>query len=545
MKTNTNLGAGAIDKVTKGMNLVADAVKLTIGPKGRNVLIERMGAEPIITNDGVTIAKSINPTDAQESVGAELIKSVASNADDMAGDGTTTATILTSSIINSGLNRVKTGTNPMFLRTSMEKYKKVITDFLEANVLPVEDSDRIRKIASISAGSEETGKLVSDIMLEIGKNGNIVLQDGNYDTVVEFTKGASIDEGHLNPYLVYDSTKQETVLENPYILLTNKRVGAIKPLEDLVREIIKQNRDLLIVAEDVEGEALALMIMLKNRGNVNGKVVGIKAPDFSDRRLEILEDLGVYTGATVITGLKNMNLEDVGTDELGTCAKVVIKQNSTVFVGSPAPVEAIQERVVHLKSKLAEAKTDYDKTQLTNRIARLDGGIAVIKVGGCTTAEVVERKLRIEDAINATKHAMKDGAVPGGGLALFSAAKYLEDMAYSKEDQVAVDILIEALKQPLIQIVRNSGVTDTSLVEYKLWLASGSGSPMYHSGFDAKDNSIKNIVEEGILDPLAVTKSAVVNAISLAGLFLTTAGVITLDDNNVVPVQDNSMGGLM
>lgn len=525
----------AVDKLEKGIDKLANVVKTTLGPRGRTVILERPDGKPTITNDGVSIAKEITLKDPIENLGATLIKEVAMKANDVAGDGTTTATILAQALVKEGLRMVKAGTNPVFLKKGMDITCKNVVATLKDMSKAVESSEEIAQVASVSSGDEEIGNLISDAMAKVGKTGVVTLQDGNgLDVTLEVAEGMSFDSGHLSPYLVWNPSRMETVLENPFILITNKRVNAVTPLMRTLERIISAGRDLLIIADDVEGEMLATLIMGKARGSMNNKIIGVKAPEFSDRRIPVLEDMAIMTGGTVVTGIAGIDLADVDLPLLGNAERVIVTSESTTIVGGAGSPEAINTRVIQLQKQLAEATHEYDKTKLTERIAKLTGGIAVIKVGGATETEMKDKKLRIEDALNATRSAVEEGVVAGGGTTLLRLSDSIDldaiEASHGMEARIGANAVKKALQYPVKQIAENSGVSGDIVVSKCVEMGG-------NVGYNALTGNYEDMLEAGILDPTKVTRSAIQNAISIAGMILTTSAVVAQDPDVIIEGQ--------
>ena len=497
-----------------GVDTLADAVKITLGPKGRNVVLDRGFGAPMITNDGVTIAKEIELKDPIENLGAQIVKEVATKSNDVAGDGTTTATVLAQALIKEGLKMVASGANPVFIRRGMEAASKKVIEELTKRAKKVESNEEIAQVGAISAGDVEIGQLIAQAMEKVGESGVITVEEArSLDTTLEVVEGMQFDNGYLSPYMVSDSERMVVEMDNPFILITDKKIANMKELLPVLEKTVETGRPMLIIAEDVEGEALATLVVNKLRGTLN--VAAVKAPAFGDRRKAMLQDIAILTGGEVISEEKGIKLENTDINLLGQAKKVRITKDNTVIVDGLGAKEEIQARVGQIKNAIAETTSDYDKEKLQERLAKLSGGVAVIKVGAATETEMKERKLRIEDALNATKAAVEEGIVPGGGTILIQIAKAIEDFKLEGEEGLGVEIVKKALSAPLRQIVINAGIDAGVVIEKVKNSENGIG-------FDAAKEEYVDMVKAGIIDPAKVTRSAIQNAISVSSVLLTT-----------------------
>ena len=497
-----------------GVDTLADAVKITLGPKGRNVVLDRGFGAPMITNDGVTIAKEIELKDPIENLGAQIVKEVATKSNDVAGDGTTTATVLAQALIKEGLKMVASGANPVFIRRGMEVASKKVIEELTKRAKKVESNEEIAQVGAISAGDVEIGQLIAQAMEKVGESGVITVEEArSLDTTLEVVEGMQFDNGYLSPYMVSDSERMVVEMDNPFILITDKKIANMKELLPVVEKTVETGRPMLIIAEDVEGEALATLVVNKLRGTLN--VAAVKAPAFGDRRKAMLQDIAILTGGEVISEEKGIKLENADINLLGQAKKVRITKDNTVIVDGLGAKEEIQARVGQIKNAIAETTSDYDKEKLQERLAKLSGGVAVIKVGAATETEMKERKLRIEDALNATKAAVEEGIVPGGGTILIQIAKDIEDFKLEGEEGLGVEIVKKALSAPLRQIVINAGIDAGVVIEKVKNSENGTG-------FDAAKEEYVDMVKAGIIDPAKVTRSAIQNAVSVSSVLLTT-----------------------
>ncbi len=506
----------------KGIDKLADAVKVTLGPKGRNVLLDQGFGAPVITNDGVTIAKEIDLEDKFENTGAQLIKEVATKTNDVAGDGTTTAIVLAQSIIHEGLKNVTAGSNPMALRRGIEKATQKVVEELKKMAKKVTSKEEIAQVAAISADSKEIGELIAEVMEKVGKDGVITVEESQtFGLDKEYVEGMQFDNGYISPYMITDTSRMEAVFENPYILITDKKISAVSEIVPLMEKLAQTGKkDLVIIAEDVEGEALATLVVNKLRGVFN--TLAVKAPGFGERRKEMLSDIAVLTGGEVISEELGLKLENVEINMLGEARKVVADKDTTTIIEGKGSPEEIKNRIEQIKKQIQETTSEYDKEKLQERLAKLSGGVAVIKVGAATEVELKEKKHRIEDALAATKAAVEEGIVPGGGVALLNAKKTLDKIEVEDEDEkVGINILKKALEAPIRQIAENSGLEGSVIIDAIL----SKGDINY--GYDFAKDKFVDLIEEGIVDPTKVTRSALLNAVSAASMLLTTEAVVT------------------
>mgnify|MGYP000999086486 FL=1 len=505
-------------QLEKGLNTLADAVKVTLGPKGRNVVLEKSWGAPTITNDGVSIAKEIELADPFEKIGAELVKEVAKKTDDVAGDGTTTATVIAQAMVREGMRNVTAGANPMELKRGIDKAVTVITEQLAAVSTEVETKEQIAQTASISAGDPEVGAKIAEAMDKVGKEGVITVDESNtFGMELEFTEGMNFDKGYISGYFVTDTERMEAVLEEPYVLLVDGKVSSLKDLLPVLEKVQQTGRPLMVIAEDVDGEALAGLVVNKIRGTF--KSVAVKAPGFGDRRKAILADIAVLTGGQVISETVGLSLETADLELLGKARTVTVTKDETTIVEGAGDADQIQGRIKQIRTEIENSDSDYDREKLQERLAKLVGGVAVIKVGAATEVEMKERKHRIEDAVRNAKAAVEEGILPGGGVALLQAAKSVELSALSAEERVGAQIVLAAVEAPLKQIAVNAGLEGGVVAEKVRGLPAGEG-------LDAATGEYVNMVKAGIIDPTKVTRSALANAASIAGLFLTTEAVI-------------------
>ena len=522
----------------KGVNTLADAVCVTLGPKGRNVVLERSYGSPLITNDGVTIAKEIELEDKFENMGAKLVYEVANNTNDVAGDGTTTATILARSMINQGIKAVDNGYNPVLMREGIEYASKEVAKTILKNSHTVETNSDIASVASISSGSKEIGDLIAKAMDKVGKDGIINVDESNgFDDELEISEGMQYDKGYVSPYMVSDRDKMQVEMENPYVLVTNQKISNIQEILPLLEQIIKTNRPLLMIAEDYENEVISTLVLNKLRGTFN--IVATKAPGFGDNQKEMLMDIAALTNATYFNTDLNMKLEDATLDQLGTIKKVIVTKDTTTLVSGNEKNEAVMERVAEIQKRIETSTSDYDKKQFKERLGKLTNGVATIKVGATTESELKEKKLRIEDALNATKAAVSEGIVIGGGAALVEAYKELKPVLKSdiRDVQKGISIVMESLFTPISQIAENSGYNSEDIID-------AQKKADKNVGFDAKTGEWVDMFEKGIIDPTKVTRSALLNAASISALFITTeAGIaeIKSDNDNVAAAMPNQM----
>lgn len=540
MAKQVKYGSEAREALLKGINDLADVVKITLGPKGRNVVLERKYGSPLITNDGVTIAKEIELPDAFENMGAQIIKEVSTKTNDVAGDGTTTAVVLAQSIIKEGSKNVAAGANPIVLKKGIDKAVAVCVDSLKAISKPVSGKNDIAQVASISAGDEVIGQLISDAMEKVGNDGVITVEESKtMKTELNIVEGMQFDRGYCSPYMATNTEKMEAVLDDALIMITDKKISNIQEILPLLEQVVKTGKKLLIIAEDVEGEALTTLILNKLRGAFN--CVAVKAPGFGDRRKEMLQDIAILTGGTVITSEVGIELKDANLSMLGRAKQVKVDKENTIIVEGAGSKEDIAQRVRQLRTLAAETTSEYDKEKYQERLAKLAGGVAVIHVGAATELEMKEKKLRIEDALNATRAAVEEGIVPGGGTALLSAVKKLNSLiAQLKGDEkTGAAIVLAAIKEPLRQIAVNAGV-DGSVVLYNV---IRSNKPNY--GYNAYTDQYVDMVANGIIDPTKVTRSALQNAASIAGVMLTTEGAVADIPEPAAPQANPQMGGDM
>ncbi|SFR17645.1 chaperonin GroEL [Desulfoscipio geothermicus] len=506
-------------KLEKGVNALAEAVKVTLGPKGRNVVLEKKFGSPMITNDGVTIAREIELEDPFENMGAQLVKEVATKTNDVAGDGTTTATVLAQAMVREGLKNVAAGANPMILKRGIERAVEKAVDAIKSAAVTIESKDAIAQVASISANDNSIGNLIADAMEKVGKDGVITVEESKgIGTTLEVVEGMNFDRGYISPYMITDSDKMEANLEEPYILITDRKVSAVADILPVLENVVKSGKPLLLIAEDVEGEALATLVLNKLRGTFT--CVAVKAPGFGDRRKAMLQDIAILTGGTVISEEVGLKLDKAEITMLGRASKVRVKKEETIIVGGAGSTDDITARVQQIKKQIEETTSDFDREKLQERLAKLAGGVAVIQVGAATETEMKEKKLRIEDALNATRAAVEEGIVSGGGVAYVQAIGALNDLTPENMDEkVGVDIVRRALEEPLRQIAGNAGVEGSVVVEKVKTVDPGVG-------FNALTGEYVNMIESGIVDPAKVTRSALQNAASISAMILTTETLV-------------------
>ncbi|MFC6289486.1 chaperonin GroEL [Levilactobacillus angrenensis] len=531
----------ARSKMLAGVDKLADTVKTTLGPKGRNVVLEQSYGNPTITNDGVTIAKAIELDDHFENMGAKLVSEVASKTNDIAGDGTTTATVLTQAIVNEGMKNVTAGANPVGIRRGIEKATEAAVKALHKMSIDVKTKDDIAQIASISSASKETGKLIADAMEKVGNDGVITIEESRgVDTSLDVVEGMQFDRGYMSQYMVTDNDKMEANLDNPYILITDKKISNIQDILPLLQSVVEQSRSLLIIADDITGEALPTLVLNKMRGTFN--VVAVKAPGFGDRRKAQLADIATLTGGTVITDDLVLNLKDTTIDQLGQAQKVNVTKDDTTIVEGAGAKDQIAARVAEIKGQIEETTSDFDRDKLKERLAKLSGGVAVVRVGAATETELKERKYRIEDALNATRAAVEEGFVAGGGTALINVIGDVAKVDAEGDEQTGVNIVLRALEEPVRQIAQNAGVEGSVVVEHLKSEKPGIG-------YNAADDKYEDMVKAGITDPTKVTRSALQNAASVSALLLTTEAVVAEkpEDNPApaAPAANPGMGGMM
>lgn len=523
-----------------GVNKLADTVKVTLGPKGRNVILDKKFGAPLITNDGVTIAKEIELEDKFENMGAQLVKEVATKTNDVAGDGTTTATVLAQAIIREGLKNVTAGSNPILLRKGIKKAVDVAVEELKHNSKEINTEEEIAQVGAISAGDEEVGKLIAEAMKTVGKDGVITIEESkSMVTELESVEGMQFDRGFVSAYMVNDVEKMEAVLENPYILITDKKISNIQEILPLLEELVQHGGKLLIIAEDLEGEALSTLVVNKLRGTFD--VVAVKAPAFGDRRKAMLEDLAILTGGRFVSTELGFDLKDVQLEMLGRAQTVKVNKETTTIVGGVGSKEDISHRINQIKMQMADSTSDFDREKLAERLAKLSGGVAVVKVGAATEVEMKERKLRIEDALNATKAAVQEGIVAGGGTAFVSVIPAVDKLVASLdgEEKLGAQIIRRALEEPLRQIAINAGLEGSVIIQNVI----NSDSQI---GFDALNEYYVNMIEAGIVDPTKVSRSALQNASSIASVFLTTeAAIADLPGDDDMPGMPGGMPGMM
>ena len=530
----------ARESLITGVDKLADAVKVTLGPKGRNVILAKSYGAPTITNDGVTIAKEIELEDAFEDMGAQLVKEVATKTNDVAGDGTTTATLLAQAIVREGNKNVVAGANPMILKKGIDKAVETVVEELKNLSQPVNSDDAKAQVASISAADKEIGQLIADAMSKVGDDGVITVEEGKgMGTELEFTEGMQFDRGYLSGYMVTDTEKMVAELDNPYILITDKKISNIQEILPLLEQIVQQGAKLLIIAEDVEGEALTTLVLNKLRGTFN--CVAVKAPGFGDRRKEMLRDIAVLTGGQVISEEVGLDLKETTIDQLGRCRQVKVDKENTIIVDGQGDKDAVADRVAQIKGQIPETTSDYDKEKLQERLAKLAGGVAVIQVGAATDVELKELKYRIEDALNATRAAVEEGVVPGGGSAFINATKKLDEMLYTLDgdEKIGASIIRRAIEEPVRQIAENAGVEGSVIVSELQKKEKGIG-------YNALTGEYEDMVAAGIIDPTKVTRTAIQNAAGITGMLLTTeVAVADHPEENAPAMPAGGMGGGM
>jgi len=522
MAKQIKYGEDARKALEAGVNTLADTVKITLGPKGRNVVLDKKYGAPLITNDGVTIAKEIELADPFENMGAQLVKEVSTKTNDVAGDGTTTAVVLAQAIVREGLKNLAAGANPIILKEGIKKAVDLAVDHLKSISKTVESQKEIAQVASISAGNAEVGTLIANAMEIVGKDGVITVEEGkSMNTELSTVEGMQFDRGYASAYMVTNTDKMEALLENPYILITDKKISSLQEMLPIIEPLAQQGARLLIIAEDVEGDALAALIVNKLKGVFNS--VAVKAPGFGDRRKEMLRDIAILTGGQVISTDLGIEFKDVTLDMLGRAATVRVDKENTTIVGGAGQAAAIKDRIQSIRSQIAETKSDYDREKLQERLAKLAGGVAVISVGAATEVEMKEKKLRIDDALAATRAAVEEGYVPGGGVALLSAVPKLAALVenLNGDEKTGASIVLKAIEEPIRQIAKNAGLDGSVIVDKVLT----KNEENY--GFDALNNQYCNMVENGIIDPTKVTRSVLQNAASVASTLLTTESIVT------------------
>ena len=541
MAKEIKYGIEARKALEEGVNKLANTVRVTIGPKGRNVVLDKSYGAPLITNDGVTIAKDIELEDAFENMGAQLVKEVAAKTNDVAGDGTTTATVLAQAMINEGMKNLAAGANPIVLRKGMKKATDCAVDAIAHMSEKVTGKDQIAKVAAISAGDEEVGQMVADAMEKVSNDGVITIEESKtMKTELDLVEGMQFDRGYISAYMATDMDKMEAVLDNPYILITDKKISNIQEILPVLEQIVQSGAKLLIIAEDVEGEALTTLIVNKLRGTFN--IVAVKAPGYGDRRKEMLKDIAILTGGQVISEELGLELKDTTMDMLGRAKSVKVQKENTVIVDGEGAKEDIDARVAQIKAQLEETTSEFDKEKLQERLAKLAGGVAVIRVGAATETEMKEAKLRMEDALNATRAAVEEGVVSGGGSAYIHASKKVAELVntLSGDEKIGAQIILKALEAPLFHIAYNAGLEGAVIINKVRESEVGTG-------FDAYKEEYVNMIDAGILDPAKVTRSALQNATSVASTLLTTESVVAniKEDAPAMPAGGAGMGGMM
>ena len=540
MSKEIKFSSDARSAMVRGVDILADTVKVTLGPKGRNVVLEKSFGSPLITNDGVTIAKEIELEDHFENMGAKLVSEVASKTNDIAGDGTTTATVLTQAIVREGIKNVTAGANPIGIRRGIETAVAAAVEALKNNAIPVANKEAIAQVAAVSSRSEKVGEYISEAMEKVGKDGVITIEESRgMETELEVVEGMQFDRGYLSQYMVTDSEKMVADLENPYILITDKKISNIQEILPLLESILQSNRPLLIIADDVDGEALPTLVLNKIRGTFN--VVAVKAPGFGDRRKAMLEDIAILTGGTVITEDLGLELKDATIEALGQAARVTVDKDSTVIVEGAGNPEAISHRVAVIKSQIETTTSEFDREKLQERLAKLSGGVAVIKIGAATETELKEMKLRIEDALNATRAAVEEGIVAGGGTALVNVIPAVADLELTGDEATGRNIVLRALEEPVRQIAHNAGFEGSIVIDRLKNAELGTG-------FNAATGEWVNMIDQGIIDPVKVSRSALQNAASVASLILTTEAVVANKPEPAAPapaMDPSMMGGMM
>ena len=537
MAKDIKFSSDARSAMVRGVDILADTVKVTLGPKGRNVVLEKSFGSPLITNDGVTIAKEIELEDHFENMGAKLVSEVASKTNDIAGDGTTTATVLTQAIVREGIKNVTAGANPIGIRRGIEAAVSSAVEALKNNAIPVANKEAIAQVAAVSSRSEKVGEYISEAMEKVGKDGVITIEESRgMETELEVVEGMQFDRGYLSQYMVTDNEKMVADLQNPYILITDKKISNIQEILPLLESILQSSRPLLIIADDVDGEALPTLVLNKIRGTFN--VVAVKAPGFGDRRKAMLEDIAILTGGTVITEDLGLELKDATIEALGQAAKVSVDKDSTVIVEGAGNPEAIANRVAVIKSQIETTTSEFDREKLQERLAKLSGGVAVIKVGAATETELKEMKLRIEDALNATRAAVEEGIVAGGGTALVNVISAVAALELEGDEATGRNIVLRALEEPVRQIAYNAGYEGSIVIDRLKNAEAGTG-------FNAATGEWVNMIEAGIIDPVKVSRSALQNAASVASLILTTEAVVANKPEPAAPApaMDPSMMG--
>ncbi len=543
MSKDIKFSSDARAAMVRGVDVLADTVKVTLGPKGRNVVLEKSFGSPLITNDGVTIAKEIELEDHFENMGAKLVSEVASKTNDIAGDGTTTATVLTQAIVREGLKNVTAGANPIGIRRGIETSVATAVNALKNIAIPVSGKEAIAQVAAVSSRSEKVGEYISEAMEKVGNDGVITIEESKgMETELDVVEGMQFDRGYLSQYMVTDNEKMVADLDNPYILITDKKISNIQDVLPLLEQNLQQNRPLLIIADDVDGEALPTLVLNKIRGTFN--VVAVKAPGFGDRRKAMLEDIAILTGGTVITEDLGLDLKDATVDSLGQASKVTVDKDTTTIVEGAGGKDAIANRTAVIKSQIEQTTSDFDREKLQERLAKLSGGVAVIKVGAATETELKEMKLRIEDALNATRAAVEEGIVAGGGTALVNVIAQVADIELTGDELTGRNIVLRALEEPVRQIAKNAGYEGSVVIDKLKQSTTGTG-------FNAATGEWVDMIETGIIDPVKVTRSALQNAASVASLILTTEAVVANKPEPAAPagmpggMDPSMMGGMM
>ena len=534
-------GEEARKALLSGIDQLANTVKVTLGPKGRNVVLGKKFGSPLITNDGVTIAKDVELEDAFENMGAQLVREVATKTNDIAGDGTTTATLLAQAIVHEGLKNVSAGANPMVMRKGMEKAVKTAIETIKANSETIKGSDDIARVGAVSSGDESVGKLIAEAMDKVGASGVITIEESKTaETGLEVVEGMQFDRGYISPYMVTDTDKMEAVIDDPYILITDKKISSIQEILPLLEQIVKTGKKLVIIAEDVEGDALATLLVNRLRGNFT--CVCVKAPGFGDRRKEMLKDIAILTGGTYISSELNMNLPDTQITDLGTARQIKVTKDNTVIVDGAGDANEIKARIAEIKNTISVTTSDYDKEKLQERLAKLSGGVAVIKVGAQTEVAMKEQKLRVEDALNATRAAVEEGIVAGGGTAYVNAIPAVEKLVakLSGDEKTGANIIAAALRAPICQIAANAGVEGAVILD------KVSKSKSVNYGYDAAHDTFGDMIENGIVDPTKVCRSALENAASVSSMVLTTESLVADLPEKAAPAAPAApdMGGM-
>src|SRR5213592_4819811 len=520
----------------RGVNILADAVKVTLGPKGRYVVLDKKFGAPTITNDGVTIAREIEVEDVFENQGAQLVREVATATNDVAGDGTTTATVLAQAIVRQGLKNVTAGANPLALKRGIEKSVDQVVENIQSQAKEVSGKDQIARVASISAADDEIGDVIADAIEKVGKDGVVNVEEGQtFGMDLEFTEGMQFDKGYISPYMVTDQDRMEATLEDPYILIANQKIGSVRDVLPVLEQVIQSGKPLLIIAEDVEGESLATLVVNKLRGTFTG--VAVKAPGFGDRRKRMLEDIAILTGGEVITEEMGLKLENTQLSQLGHARRVVVAKDNTTIVDGNGESEAIKGRINQIKSEIETTDSDFDREKLQERLAKLSGGVAVVKVGAATETEMKEKKHRVEDALQATRAALEEGIVPGGGVALLAAGKAIKLDSLEGDERTGASIVARALEEPLRQLANNAGLEGSIVVNKVRMAAKGQG-------LNVDTNEVEDLVKAGIIDPTMVTRSALQNAASIAKSILMTEAIVAEPPDKAGAGMAGGMGGM-